>query len=200
MTLFSTLMARSGRSRRRADGFGSSESVPWDADSFPYHTVRRSIDLASMVPDGDRERVQPATVGKRTRARLSLSRRAIVFLCAAGGLGLVLLSLAHAARTQSSLSPERGRRNSTVRPARIGAAHPARFDDHPDRRIAATRRRSAPGAPPGSRITNPRYGDVASTDRPNRWDRFACSNPNDSSEDSHAAHIDSRSIKSQGLF
>jgi len=113
MTLFSTLMARSGRSRRRADGFGSSESVPWDADSFPYHTVRRSIDLASMVPDGDRGRVQPATVGKRTRARLSLSRRAIVFLCAAGGLGLVLLSLAHAARTQSSLSPERGRRNSS---------------------------------------------------------------------------------------
>lgn len=108
MTLFSALMSTSRLARRRAKGFVSGESVPWDADAFPYHTVRRSIDLASMVPDRHSGGLQPATFGKRSRRML---RRAVIIICAAGGLGLVLLSLAQAARRPRSIFPDRGRRN-----------------------------------------------------------------------------------------
>lgn len=121
MTLFSALMSPSRLARRRAKGFVSGESVPWDADAFPYHTVRRSIDLASMVPDRHSGGLQPATFGKRSRRML---RRAAIIICAAGGLGLILLSLAQAARRPPSILPERGRRNpSPAGPSRNAPGH-----------------------------------------------------------------------------
>jgi len=113
MNLFSTLMTISRRSGRRRDGTG--ESIPWDADAFPYHTVKRSIDLASMVPGQECGGWQLATSGRRSSKRSQrMRRRAAMFLCAVGGLGLVLLSLTRTGKRHLLRSPEGERRNPSA--------------------------------------------------------------------------------------
>lgn len=118
MTLFSSLMSAFRPSGRRANAFALGESIPWDTDAFPYHTVRRSIELAAMVPGRNRGRLEAAPLAMLERRSRRRRRRALLLHCSVGGLGLILLSLVEASLRHPSESQEARRaQRESIRPA-----------------------------------------------------------------------------------
>lgn len=110
MNLLTALIRRSAL--RRPARRPCDSPVPWDADAFPHHTVRRSIELAAMVAGRD-----GGWQGSPTSRRQW--RRTVLLFCAVAGLGLVLLSLAQGVRQQSPMPDEKerpGRRSVHPKP------------------------------------------------------------------------------------